>query len=116
MNEAVERSNKLYEALEAYWYDASIDKQTLMEEVENHLDDIIKTRDALKLDLTTLNKDMALYLDTEYFTRYPRLFNQPTEYSCGAVGMIQHWPKYQQAMKLLSEAIVEVSRAREDTQ
>lgn len=115
MSEAVERSNALYKVLEAYWYDTSIDKQTLMEEVENHLDDIIKTRDALELDLTTLSKDMAQYLDTEYFTRYFRLFDQPSEYSCGAVGLIQHLPKYQMAIQLLSEAIEEVSRARKDT-
>ena len=111
MSEAVERSNALYAALEAYWYsNSAIDKQTLMEEVENHLDDIIKRSDALKLDLTTLSKDLACYLNEEYFSQHRGLFNQPTEYSCGAVGLIQKWPKYQQAMDLLTEAIMEVSR------
>lgn len=115
MNDAVERSNALYAALEAYWYgNGAIDKQTLMEEVENHLDDIIKRSDALKLDLTTLSKDLAHYLNEEYFSQYPALFKQRTEYDCGTEVYIQMWPKYKQAVELLSEAIMEVGPDRFD--
>lgn len=111
MSEAVKRSNALYAVLADYWYNSgAVDKQTLMEEVENHLDDIIKTQDALKLDLTTLSEDVAQYLDLEYFSRYPRLFDRQTDTNCGAKAYIQMWPKYKQAMQLLSEAIVEISR------
>ena len=111
MNDAIERSNKLYEALQKY-YNAGVDKQTLMEEVENHLDDIIKRSDALRLDLTTLGKDLACYLNEEYFSQYPALFNQRTEYDCGTEAYIQIWPKYKQAVELLSEAIMEVGPDR----
>ena len=114
MSEAVERSNALYAALEAYWYSGAVDRQTLMEEVENHLDDIIKRSDALKLDLTTLGKDLAHYLNEEYFSQYPAFFNQRTEYDCGTEAYIQMRPKYKQAVKLLSEAIMEVGPDRFD--
>ncbi len=114
MNDAIERSNALYAALEAYWHSGAVDKQTLMEEVENHLDDIIKTQDTLKLDLTTLGKDLAHYLNEEYFSQYPAFFSQRTEYDCGTEAYIQMWPKYKQAVKLLSEAIMEVGPDRFD--
>jgi len=106
------KSDKLYEILEDYWYTAVMDKDTIMQIVEDHLDDIIKSKDMLKLDLTTLDKDILYYIEKEYLNAYPMLFvpEPDDDHHVGSKRVLEMSSEFKDAIKLLRKAILDVTR------
>lgn len=114
MNDAVERSNALYKALEDYWYsDPHLDTETIMEEVANHLSDIKKQQKAFLLDITTLSADLAEFLDEEYMANHIRLFPRPAKCPEDPEIRLKSNATYKQAIDLLKKALLEVARTHD---
>ena len=113
MNKAVERSNKLYEALKEYYdSDERLTKEDILLEAENHLDDIIKRYEVFSLDLTTLSSDIAGFVDEEFFKPYPDLFPRPDSCPYDARARLKMSDDYTKALDHLRRAIMETAKDR----
>lgn len=111
--EAVERGNRLYDALkEFYDDDEHLTREEILEEVNNYLDDIEKRYDVFMLDLTSLGRDIATMIDEEYFQEYPELFPRPEKCPRDAAARLLMNSNFRDAVDLIHRAVVETARKR----
>jgi hypothetical protein len=112
-SEAVERGNRLYDALkEFYDADEHLTREQVLEEVNNYLDDIEKRYDVFMLDLTSLGRDIATMIDDEYFQEYPELFPRPEKCPHDAAARLIMNSDFRDAVGLIHRAIIETAKKR----
>ena len=112
-SEAVERGNRLYDALkEFYDDDEHLTREEILEEVNNYLDDIEKRYDVFMLDLSSLGRDLASIIDDEYFQEYPDLFPRPEYCPFDARIRLANNHNYRNGIDLIHRAIIETARKR----
>ena len=111
--EAVERGNRLYDALkEFYEADEHLTREEVLEEVDNYLDDIEKRYDVFMLDLSTLGRDLAFMIDEEYFQDHQELFPRPAKCPTDARARLLDNPNFKDAVGLIHKAIIEIAKRR----
>ena len=112
-SEAVERGNRLYDALkEFYDDDEHLTREEILEEVNNYLDDIEKRYDVFMLDLSSLGRDLASIIDDEYFQEYPDLFPRPEKCPFDARARLSENHNFRDAVGLIHKAIIETAKKR----